>query len=589
MSNIVTQQKRLFKRKTPIVIGMLLSIMVVVISATLLFLYLQSNKKATFFDIKNPIIFQGSIYKEEAVIKNDTVYLPLTFIKENMDDSLIFDEQSSSVIITTENKVIQLPNEQLQYTVNDMPPMKLQMPALVTVDGSMYLEFGPLTSIYPFKVQYLEETGAIKIVKHGDIVLPAIVKEEYKNNDKDLRIRVTPNRYAAYVDELIAGEQIEVENDVQNYYFIRKENGIAGYVSKEVVELQDPKMITIKSATISEPEVQTPPLNWPINLTWEAVYSENPDPTKIPVMPGLNVISPTWFSIKNAEGDISNLASLNYVEWAKSKGYHVWAVFSNDFDPVKTHETLKDFQTRKKMIRQLLQYSAMYKLDGINIDFENVNVEDRDLLTQFVEELTAYLHQAGLTVSMDITFISNSENWSMFYDREKLGKIVDYLMVMAYDEHWATSPVAGSVSSLPWVEKNLAKLLEVVPNERLILGIPTYTRIWKEQKTPGGNIEVSSKAYGMEDTYKWISDRNLQPQYYEKSGQDFVQFTDEKEQATYKIWLENEKSLQKRAQLVHKYQLAGIASWNRSFANESMWSIVDQSLKQLEPIKKEEK
>ena len=118
-------------------------------------------------------------------------------------------------------------------------------------------------------------------------------------------------------------------------------------------------------------------------------------------------------------------------------------------------------------------------LDGINIDIENVREEDGPLVTQFVREATPYFHQAGLIVSMDITFMTTG-NWSAFYEREKLAESVDYLIVMAYDEHWGSSEIAGSVASFPWVEANLQKLLEVVPNDKLILGVPLYTRLWEE-------------------------------------------------------------------------------------------------------------
>ncbi len=136
-------------------------------------------------------------------------------------------------------------------------------------------------------------------------------------------------------------------------------------------------------------------------------------------------------------GPIQNLASVDYVKWAKQKGYQVWGLFSNNFDPDLTHAVLNDFETRQNLIRQLLYYSQMYELNGYNIDFENVRMEDGPLLTQFIREATPYFHEAGLYVSVDVTFISSSGNWSQFYEREKLSEIVDYIVVMAYDEHWA--------------------------------------------------------------------------------------------------------------------------------------------------------
>ena len=184
-----------------------------------------------------------------------------------------------------------------------------------------------------------------------------------------------------------------------------------------------------------------------------------------------------------------------------------------------------------------------------------------------MREATPYLHEAGLTVSMDITFIAGG-NYSAFFEREHLADIVDYLIVMAYDEHWATSPTAGSVASLPWVESNLENLLEIIPNEKLVLGVPLYSRLWEEKE----NGELSSKSLSMDQVEKWLKEKKVTPTFDEASGQNYGEYYDSKTKSTYKIWLEDELSLSKRAELVDKYRLAGLASWSRTFASESAWT-----------------
>ena len=266
-------------------------------------------------------------------------------------------------------------------------------------------------------------------------------------------------------------------------------------------------------------EVIIPQIEGPIQLTWEAVYTKNPDTELISEMPGVNVVSPTWFELSGSDGSIKNLGSLDYVNWAKKRGYQIWGLFSNAFDPDLTHEALKKYETRQSIIRQLLQYCQIYRLDGINIDIENVREEDGPLVTQFIREATPYFHQAGLIVSMDITFMTTG-NWSAFYEREKLAESVDYLIVMAYDEHWGSSEIAGSVASFPWVETNLQKLLEVVPNDKLILGVPLYTRLWEETSTG----ELSSKAMSMAEVKEWLAANAVTPQYDEVSGQNYAEY-----------------------------------------------------------------
>jgi spore germination protein YaaH len=287
-------------------------------------------------------------------------------------------------------------------------------------------------------------------------------------------------------------------------------------------------------------------------------------------------VSPTWFSLTGNDGTISNLASLEYSKWAQSKGYQVWGLFSNSFDPVLTHEALKDFETRQKIIVQLLHFSQMYQLQGINFDIENVYPVDGPLVTQLMREATPYLHEAGLVVSMDITFYAGeNNNWSSFYEREKLASIVDYLIVMAYDEHTGSSPVAGSVSSLPWVETNLQNLLKEVPKEKVILGVPLYTRLWKEQIKEDGTTEVSSQSMSMAKTKEWLTVKGLQPVYDEASGQNYAEYFAEEENATYKVWIEDELSLTKRANLAANYKLAGMASWSRVFGDQTAWTAMN--------------
>ncbi|WFT72974.1 glycosyl hydrolase family 18 protein [Halobacillus naozhouensis] len=223
------------------------------------------------------------------------------------------------------------------------------------------------------------------------------------------------------------------------------------------------------------------------------------------------------------------------------------------------------------MIHQLLRLAKENNLDGINLDFENVYEEDGEWFTQFVRELTPRAHNQGLVISVDITFISNSNQWSEFYERAELAEAADFLIVMAYDQHWATSPQAGSVASLQWVEQNLQELLEVVPNEHLLLGIPLYTRLWEEN-----NGEVSSTALTMEEAERWVKEKGLTLELAGSTGQEYVQATIDG--TTYKMWLENETSLGKRIGLMEKYKLAGIASWSIYFADQEAWEFINEQL-----------
>lgn len=547
-------------------------IAILMIASSILFLLypFASKERSTYFTEKNPILFEGT-QKGNALLEGGSIFLPLTFMQEHIDNSIIFDEKSKSIIITTTDKVIQMPTDSLTFFINKKP-VDLQVSPIISKEGQIFVAIDPLLSYYPIQYSLLEDTGAVWVQKNGDQYIQGEITAEDVHPEK-LRLRTESTLNSPYTAEMSKQETVMIEAEEQDYYLVRKENGLSGYINKKYVKKN--KEVTI---TISQKNeiLEIPKINGPIQLTWEAVYTKNPDHTQIPDMLGLNVVSPSWFSLIGNDGSISNLASLEYSKWAQSKGYQVWGLFSNSFDPVLTHEALKDFETRQKIIVQLLHFSQMYQLQGINFDIENVKQEDGPLVTQFMREATPYLHEAGLVVSMDITFYAGeNNNWSSFYERSKLAGIVDYLIIMAYDEHSGSSPVAGSVSSLPWVEKNLQNLLNEVPKEKLILGVPLYTRLWKEQQKEDGTTEVSSQALSMTKVKEWLAEKGLQPVYDEESGQNYVEYYAEVEKATYKVWIEDELSLSKRANLASTYQLAGVAAWSRNFGDQTAWTAIN--------------
>jgi spore germination protein YaaH len=539
-----------------------------IVSSILLLLYpFASPIKKDYFIGKNPILYEGK-QAGNALIENNSIYIPLSLLKK-IDESIIYDEKSNSVIITTVDKVVQMPSESLTYFINQKP-VELHLSPTISKKGELYLSLETILPFYPLQYRILDKSGVIWLQKDGETMKKGTITKEDVDHKK-LRLRTEPNLQSPYTAETSPNESVFIEKEKEDYYFVRKETGEAGYIRKDYVTPKEKVTISVKR---EQKETVLPKINGPIQLTWEAVYKKNPDTDRIPPMPGVNVVSPTWFELASETGSVKNLGSLDYVKWAKKRKYQVWGLFSNAFDPKLTNAAFKDYETRQNIIRQLLHYSKMYQLDGINLDIENVNVEDGPLVTQFVREAVPYFHEAGLIVSMDITFIS-SGNWSAFYERDKLARLVDYLIVMAYDEHWATSPVAGSVASLPWVEENLKKLLEIVPNKKLILGVPLYARLWKEQLLDNGTTELTSKALSMDQVKKWLEATKVQPRYDEASGQNYAEYYSEKEKATYKIWLEDELSLTKRSQLAKKYELAGVASWSRFFANEQAWTALN--------------
>jgi len=360
----------------------------------------------------------------------------------------------------------------------------------------------------------------------------------------------------------------------RGYQEVVTQDGKVGYVQTEMLEgvVQKEASFEVQSMKAFEGKDQ------PIFLVWELIHSGNPNTDKIGELKGVNVISPTWYSLTSGDGKLKSVKGDAYKEWAKGRGYKLWPLFSNSFDLDMTHELLNDAVSRETVIGKLINLYKSNGFDGINIDFENVYLKDKEMFLQFVAELAPRFHNEGMLVSIDVTVEGGSETWSRFLDRKELGKVVDYVAVMTYDEHWASSPKSGSVSSLDWVDANIAKLVQKIDSEKLILGVPFYMRVWHE--TPAENtanaMKVKSKVVLMNTMNKIIEEKQLSPIWDETEGQYYVAYIEDN--IVKKIWIEDERSLRLKAQVVNKYGLAGVGAWARSFPTDNIWNAIDEEL-----------
>ncbi|WP_341283060.1 glycosyl hydrolase family 18 protein [Paenibacillus sp. FSL H8-0537] len=522
------------------------------------------------YGMKNPIVVHGEAMKQGAIIENNEVKLPLPVLQQVLgaDQPIRYEADSGSIIFTTANKVLRLQTNSLTATAN-RKPFDLTITAEVQ-DDVVYIPITPIEELYGLQTEYVENSGVVSLLQSGEAIQLAEA-----NREKGSAIRTEPTIRAPIVEKVPLAGKLRVWGEYGGWLLVQGPDGHPGYIAKGDTTLTGMEQI-------APSDNETDFVAWKvtgskINLTWEAVYQRKPDPTTIPEMQGVNVVSPTWFELQDANGTIKGKADPAYVKWAKEQKMQVWALFSNGFEPDRTSAALATVDTRFHMIQQLLAFAELYHLQGINVDFENVYTKDKENLVQFVRELTPLLHEAGLVVSIDVTPKSNSEMWSVFLDRKALGKVVDYMMVMAYDEHWATSPVAGSVASLPWTEQSLKRILDEdgVPASKLILSMPLYTRIWTETEE-NGETKVSSKALGMDKVKEIITQNKLKPVLDGDAGQHYVEYKEE--DALKRIWIEDELSIKARVALVKKYGLAGVATWQRTFQTNAIWETIDSAL-----------
>ncbi|WP_258208923.1 glycosyl hydrolase family 18 protein [Paenibacillus radicibacter] len=525
-----------------------------------------------YYGKTKPVFYKGELSDSDATGSKESLKLPLGFIQKQIDPSAIYEEASQSVIVTTENKVVRLRTKGLTSTINEKP-YTLKFP--IDKKGEVVnVPIDPLLELYHLDIRESDETGITIVNQGGDSIVWGSVLA------KDKETLTVPIRTRSGVTNPILGdlspqEEVMIWGEENGWYKVQRKNGMLGYVEKQSIQIDHTEKIASKVPP--EPYIPWKPVGGKINMTWEHVTSKNPDTSKIPAMPGLNVISPTWFHLADGKGNLNNTADAAYVKWAQNNGLQVWALFDNGFEPKQTTQALATYDTRMKMIKQLLSFAQMYKLQGINIDFENVVTADKQNFVQFVREFTPLAHEQNLVVSVDVTPKSQSEMWSLFLDRRALAQTVDYMMLMGYDEHWATSPKAGSVASLPWVENAIKKILDEdeVPPEKLVLGVPSYTRLWTEEIVDG-KTKVSSRAIFMERAQRIISENKLTPVFQPEVGQNYVEYKEGDK--LNKIWIEDAVSMKARTEIVKKFNLAGIASWRRGFETPDIWKVIEEGL-----------
>ncbi|WP_315793645.1 glycosyl hydrolase family 18 protein [Paenibacillus sp. BIC5C1] len=534
----------------------------------------QIHEDPDWIGMNQPIFVDGQLMDGEASGTGDQLKLPVSVLQEAIDSGIRYEADTGDIIIATPQRVLHMKEGSSKAELNHRDYPMTVKPEVV--GGEAYIPLKPLKEVYGIAIQEDATTGAVLLMRGGDTIQYAEINTLSSKADKTVPLYKRGGESSSpIIADMEQDARVRVWQTGDDQSFVQLDNGYAGYVANKYVTLTEKKELDKPKFTLTAAEKKWQ--NKPVNLVWEAVYNRQPDVSSIGKMPGVNVVSPTWFHITDGQGGVKSKGDKAYVNWAHRSGMEVWGLMDNSFDPDITKEAVASYKTRTHIIEQMLEYAQTYHLDGINIDFENVYTDDGPNITQFVREIKAMARIHGLMLSVDVTPKSNSEMWSAFLDRRSLGSFADYIVVMAYDEHWAASPKAGSVASLPWTESSMRRILEEdeVPSKKLIMAVPLYTRIWTEETNDQGEVKVSSKAVGMNTITDLIKDKKLKPVLDKQSGQNYVEYSEDG--ATKKIWIEDAVSLQARVDLVASLKLGGVAAWNRSFANVSAWETLKQA------------
>ena len=547
--------KRGFETKDYIVriikVAILLIIFLVVLNIFKIDKYENSKENASL------VIF-GDNYEDKDrkpfVDENGGIYIPFNTIYKTIDDSIFYDKISTKVIVTNESKVIKMKLDENKMYEN-FEEKEISTP-VKSVDGVVYVDINLLKDIYGLIVNYNNDTKTISIDNESG-------KSTVKYNQSKVYSDITTK---SSVITKLPKESVVMVYDKSlthnRWYKIKTEDNVVGYIFKEAVNFVDNE----KNESIEEAKETKK-----YNMFWQ--YDSNLK-TLGDKIEGVNVCLPIWYEIDGQLGNISSKYNQSYYTKAKENGYEIWPVITNGIDsasysPEDTSALLNSETSREVFIQNLLEECIEDKVDGINIDFESIKTEDRDVFTQLIREMTPIFRNKNIKVSVDTYFVE-------YLDRKNVGKACDFLVLMGYDHRGAWSQISGPIAEIPWVEEMIISLLNdsQIDSSKIILGIPFYTRLWIEKD---GEDTPTTKVYTMDDCDKFVNYYGLKPTYDEQNGQNYVEY--KKGSLTYKLWIEDETSIKNRVDLVNKYNLSGICGWRIGLEKQGTFKVISDNLK----------
>lgn len=505
--------------------------------------------------------------KNDVIVENGVVYVSTKDIANFFDDHIFYDNKYDQIITTSETKVATLKLNENKAKVNGSTVDLVA--SAKKIGEQFYLPFSEISeSVYNVETTYIEDTNTV--------VLVSLDRElTYANSSKKNSVKSKPTMFSKTVDKIEKGDNVTVvpskNGDENGWTKVTTENGKIGYV--KTTTLANTKKIRDNLEMGKQ-------IQGNVSLVWEYFSKYAKAPQRTEKIDGVNVVAPTFFSLSDSKKGaiVANVgqAGQNYINWAHSNGYRVWPWVANEAtnkaDKDLTSEILNDYKLREKLISSIVSAVEMYNLDGINLDFENMYESDKDAYSRLVIELAPRLKELGKVLSVDVTAPDGSPDWSLCFNRNVIGDVADYVIFMAYDQHNQLSTEAGTVAGCDWVEANINKFLgqEGVKPEKIILAMPFYTRVWNV--TDGG---LSSSAVDMKLQSTLIPD-DAKITWDDSLKQNLAEY--EKNGRTYKVWMEDAKSLKCKLDLVKKYNLAGGAFWRKDQETSDVWKVINENL-----------
>lgn len=520
--------------------------------------YMAGNEYFNLTDENSVALIQnGELLEEQAVLIGGEPYAAYTYVESQLNSCFYWDEETKGILLTTSGGVqTLLPGDAaIAKTPGGQPAVQQES------DGTVYISLDVVKEYTDLDYAYYSDPNRVVIRNEWDGVEQATVQSD------TAQVRQKGGIKSLILADVQKGDTLLYLENLDNWCKVMTADGYTGYIQTE--DISEPEDIEARTAKKDSYERIT--RDHKINLVWHQSTSTESNDAMAEMtaeMTGVNVISPTWFSVTDETGTISSLASADYVKLAHDAGREVWGLIDNFNEAFDETTDLAYASVRSRIIEQLLAEAASCGMDGINVDFENLKEAGIPHYLQFLRELTSAAHAQNLVVSVDTPV---PQAYTMYYQRGEQARFVDYMIVMAYDEHFAGSEEAGSVSSLPFVQQAVEEMTRVMPADQVICGIPFYTRVWTEKF---GQSAITSEVLGMDGAKNYAKENQMTETWDASLGQNVA--TVETSDARYTIWMEDEQSMEEKLKVIQSADLAGVAEWKLGFECADVWSLISE-------------
>ena len=506
------------------------------------------------------VVVNGHVFETPGITLNEEIYLPIDEVSKYLNPGFFYSENENMFIITT-------PVEKIAVSVADSAEQNL----FVSRDGKNYIS-------YNYLYQYTDMDGDVVLGDTDRIVIRTVFDYDMRTVGEKAVVRERPTIRGLVLEKPEAGTQVSIleadgSMDAGAWTRVTTPTGYTGYIENKYLEGD---MIHVTEDRVRPELIYTHILREDkINMVFHQTdnqASNNMLAQSLEGVSGVNVIAPTWFYLESPEGDMSSVASDTYVATAHSRGLSVWTV-ANDFDGAvnsskDTFSALSTYAGRSKIIDTIVSETVRVGADGINIDFEKVNADCAPYFQEFIRELSVSCRTQGLVLSID----AYVPTYTKYLGRAELARTADYIVCMCYDEHTSGSETAGSVSSLPFVQKGIRDTLKEVPPEQTVIALPFFTRLWKVNE----NAAPTSSAMGMGEAAAWLSENAANVVWDEETGQNYAEAKGV--DGTSKIWVEDAQSISEKMKEVMAAGCAGVAEWKLGLETQDIWQVISDHL-----------